>query len=118
MLTKRAISFKLYFTEQLLRGTLMRKGRIELFELHQQLRFVTCQCRLNHQKQAMNRQAIHLIAVIDPRHCKVRALEWFNTDPKVRQVRLDTPGFMVTSIVGHGFYGVVLGSTLKRWGPV
>ncbi len=37
--------------------------------------------------------------------------------PKFLEVRLSSPGFLITSIVGHGFYGWVLGSTLKAWGP-
>jgi hypothetical protein len=37
--------------------------------------------------------------------------------PKFLNVRLDSPGFLITSILGHGFYGIVLGWTLRRWGP-
>jgi hypothetical protein len=36
--------------------------------------------------------------------------------PQFLEVRLDSPGFLVSSIVGHGFYGVVLGWSLRRWG--
>ena len=37
--------------------------------------------------------------------------------PRFLEVRLDDPGFLVTTIVGHGVYGVVLGATLARRGP-
>ena len=38
------------------------------------------------------------------------------TYPSLLQVRLDNPGFLVTSMVGHGLWGVVLGAGLARWG--
>jgi len=37
--------------------------------------------------------------------------------PRFLEVRLDDPGFLVTTIVGHGIYGIVLGSCLARRGP-
>ncbi|MEK7215696.1 MAG: hypothetical protein AAB289_08895 [Chloroflexota bacterium] len=35
--------------------------------------------------------------------------------PSFLQVRLDNPGFLVTSMVGHGTWGVVLGAGVARW---
>jgi hypothetical protein len=36
--------------------------------------------------------------------------------PRYLQVRLDTPGFLMTTFVGHSAYGLVLGETLRRRG--
>lgn len=36
--------------------------------------------------------------------------------PKFLQVRLDTPGFLMVTIVGHSAYGLALGETLRRRG--
>lgn len=36
--------------------------------------------------------------------------------PRLLQARLDDPAFMATGIVGHSFWGVVLGVTVRRWG--
>ncbi|MFN8532893.1 MAG: hypothetical protein U0556_05050 [Dehalococcoidia bacterium] len=37
--------------------------------------------------------------------------------PSFLQVRLSDPGFLLSGIVGHGFWGAVLGYGIKRWGP-
>jgi hypothetical protein len=66
-----------------------------------------------------------MLALVRPRGAWVAGLVWALTlqgvmmalYPKFLGVRLDNPGFMVSSIVGHGLYGVVLGASLKRWGP-
>ena len=36
--------------------------------------------------------------------------------PKLLNVRLNNPGFLASSVVGHGLYGVVLGTSLHRRG--
>ncbi len=38
------------------------------------------------------------------------------TYPSFLRLRLDNPGFLVTSIAGHGLWGLVLGYGLQRWG--
>jgi hypothetical protein len=66
-----------------------------------------------------------MLALIKPRAGWLLGLTWalglqacmMALYPKFLDVRLSSPGFLVTSIVGHGFYGVVLGASLKRWGP-
>jgi hypothetical protein len=35
--------------------------------------------------------------------------------PTFLRARLDDPGFLVTGLVGHAFWGVVLGKGLERW---
>jgi hypothetical protein len=35
--------------------------------------------------------------------------------PQFLKVRLDDPGFLVSGLVGHAFWGVVLGWLLQRW---
>jgi hypothetical protein len=37
--------------------------------------------------------------------------------PRFLQVRLQDPGFLATTLVGHAVYGIVLGSALARRGP-
>jgi hypothetical protein len=66
-----------------------------------------------------------MLALVRPRAGWATGLVWALTlqavmmalYPKFLDVRLDNPGFLVSSIVGHGLYGIVLGSSLKRWGP-
>ena len=66
-----------------------------------------------------------MLALIRPRGAWAVGLVWamalqglmMAIYPNLLQVRLDNPGFLVTTIVGHGVYGVVLGSSLKHWGP-
>lgn len=36
--------------------------------------------------------------------------------PSFLDARLDNPGFLMTGIVGHGIWGLVLGEGLRRWG--
>ncbi len=36
--------------------------------------------------------------------------------PSFLDARLDSPGFLMTGLVGHGIWGLVLGEGLKRWG--
>ena len=36
--------------------------------------------------------------------------------PRLLQVRLDDPGFLVTGCIGHAVWGVILGITIKKWG--
>lgn len=38
------------------------------------------------------------------------------TYPHLLQVRLDTPGFLATSLSGHSLWGIVLGGSITRWG--
>ena len=38
------------------------------------------------------------------------------TYPHLLQLRLETPGFMMMGIIGHAFWGLVLGYSLRRWG--
>lgn len=35
--------------------------------------------------------------------------------PRLLQARLDDPAFMATGLIGHSFWGVVLGVTVRRW---
>jgi hypothetical protein len=37
--------------------------------------------------------------------------------PAFLKARLDDPGFLLTGLVGHGFWGLVLGGGLRRWRP-
>ena len=36
--------------------------------------------------------------------------------PRLLQARLDDPAFMATGLIGHSFWGVVLGLGVRRWG--
>jgi len=36
--------------------------------------------------------------------------------PSLLQARLDDPAFMATGLVGHSFWGIVLGAGVQRWG--
>ena len=36
--------------------------------------------------------------------------------PRLLQVRLDDPGFLVTGCIGHAVWGVMLGLSIKKWG--
>ena len=36
--------------------------------------------------------------------------------PRLLQVRLDDPGFLVTGCVGHAVWGVILGLSIQKWG--
>lgn len=36
--------------------------------------------------------------------------------PTLMRIRLDNPGFLMAGLVGHTVWGVVLGSSLRRWG--
>jgi hypothetical protein len=36
--------------------------------------------------------------------------------PSLLQARLDDPAFMATGLIGHSFWGVVLGEGVRRWG--
>lgn len=36
--------------------------------------------------------------------------------PTLMRIRLDNPGFLMAGLVGHSVWGVVLGSSLRRWG--
>jgi hypothetical protein len=36
--------------------------------------------------------------------------------PSFLDARLDDVGFMVTGLLGHAIWGLVLGASLKRWG--
>jgi hypothetical protein len=38
------------------------------------------------------------------------------TYPALLRLRLDDPGFLVTSIVGHSLWGALLGAGIARWG--
>ena len=66
-----------------------------------------------------------IFALVRPRGGPVAGLIWAETlqmfmmalYPKFLEVRLNDPGFLVTGLVGHGVYGLVLGASLARWGP-
>jgi hypothetical protein len=36
--------------------------------------------------------------------------------PTLMRIRLDNPGFLMAGLVGHAVWGVVLGTSLRRWG--
>lgn len=36
--------------------------------------------------------------------------------PTLMRIRLDNPGFLMAGIVGHSVWGLVLGTSLRRWG--
>lgn len=65
-----------------------------------------------------------MFALVRPRGGPIAGLIWALTleafmlalYPKFLGVRLDNPGFLATSIIGHSVYGLVLGGTLARWG--
>ena len=66
-----------------------------------------------------------MLALVRPRGAWLAGLTWalglqammMYLYPKFLEVRLDNPGFLVTTIVGHGLYGIVLGESLARRGP-
>lgn len=66
-----------------------------------------------------------MFALVRPRGGPVAGLIWAETlqmfmmalYPQFLAIRLDTPGFLLTGLIGHGLYGLVLGATLARWGP-
>ncbi len=39
------------------------------------------------------------------------------TYPHLLQIRLDDPGFLYTGLAGHALWGVILGSSIAKWGP-
>ncbi len=65
-----------------------------------------------------------MYALVRPRGGLITGLMWglaleglmMATYPSFLRLRLDNPGFLVTSIVGHGLWGIVLGYGLQRWG--
>jgi hypothetical protein len=66
-----------------------------------------------------------MFAMVRPRGGPIAGLIWAETlqmfmmalYPRFLEIRLDTPGFLLTGLIGHGLYGLVLGATLARWGP-
>ena len=66
-----------------------------------------------------------MFALVRPRGRWVAGLIWglglqlfmMAVYPEFLQARLDDPGFMITGIIGHAFWGVVLGWGLSRKGP-
>lgn len=36
--------------------------------------------------------------------------------PALMKARLDDPAFMATGLIGHSFWGIVLGASVQRWG--
>ena len=38
--------------------------------------------------------------------------------PTLLKIRLDNPGFLASGIVGHSLWGLVLGESVRRWGPL
>ncbi len=39
------------------------------------------------------------------------------TYPHLLRVRLDDPGFLATSLIGHSLWGVILGFSVSKWRP-
>ena len=66
-----------------------------------------------------------MFALLRPRGGAVLGLVWalllqglmMVVYPSFLQARLEDPGFLWSGIVGHAFWGVVLGLGLRRWGP-
>jgi hypothetical protein len=66
-----------------------------------------------------------MFALLRPRGRWLAGLLWAETlqlfmmalYPRFLEVRLEDPGFLFTGLIGHGLYGIVLGTLLARWGP-
>jgi hypothetical protein len=35
--------------------------------------------------------------------------------PRLLQIRLNDPGFLTSSLIGHALWGIVLGKTVQQW---
>ena len=65
-----------------------------------------------------------MLALIRPRGGPIVGLAWalflqgcmMAIYPRFLEVRLETPGFLMTTVVGHSAYGLALGESLRRWG--
>ncbi len=65
-----------------------------------------------------------MFALIRPRGGAIAGLIWglglqglmMWSYPTLLQVRLDNPGFLMSGLVGHAIWGLVLGESLRRWG--
>jgi len=64
-----------------------------------------------------------MFALLKPKGGAVAGLIWglglqclmMAAYPKFLQIRLEDPGFLVTGLVGHSLWGIVLGLSVKRW---
>lgn len=66
-----------------------------------------------------------MFALVRPRGGVIAGLIWAETlqalmmitYPSFLQARLDDPGFLATGLIGHGIWGIVLGTALKKTSP-